>query len=120
LAANTKGTKNPRKKVQKGANLDETNRDNLDDFDQVPRRDKDLYGEGAAGKYGVKELSYKPGSADYINFISAFDDSSRFMVAVNKEINILETLSGKVLDILKHPKQVTQCFSFNDDKGIIS
>jgi hypothetical protein len=79
-----------------------------------------MYGEDAAGKHGIKELFYKPGNADYLNFISTFDDSAKFMVAVNKEIKILETLSGNVIDSLKHPKQVTQCFSFNDDMGIIS
>ena len=65
-------------------------------------------------------LAYTPKGTDYMNYISAFEDSDKFMLAVNKEIKILGSKKGNVIETLTHPKQVTQCFAFNDDTNIIS
>ena len=65
-------------------------------------------------------LLYTPKTTDYMNYIAAFDDSSKFMLAVNKEIKILGSIEGDWIETLVHPKQVTQWFSFNDDLNVIS
>ena len=86
----------------------------------MPQRKKDVYG-GADTHHGLhKTLAYELGNVDFINYISSFDDSSKFMAAVNKDIKIIDTQRGEVLRTLTHPKQVTQCYAFNDDQNILS
>ena len=91
----------------------------LNDFDQAPQRNKEVY--GAVGDDLVSQhLEFTLSNQDFINFISPFEDSSKFMLAVNKDINIIEVEKGSAVETFTHPKQVTQCFSFNDDNNIVS
>ena len=91
----------------------------LNDFDQAPQRNKEVY--GAVGDDLVSQhLEFALSNQDFINFISPFEDSSKFMLAVNKDINIIEVEKGSAVETFTHPKQVTQCFSFNDDNNIVS
>ncbi|CAI2372135.1 unnamed protein product [Moneuplotes crassus] len=118
---NRAGKKYTRRK-SKGASLNESRKHELNDFDQQ------LYSNN---KYEIESgvidadtltshLAYTPNTTDYMNYIAPFDDSSKFMLAVNKEVKILDSVEGNVLETLAHPKQVTQCFSFKDDEGIIT
>ena len=91
----------------------------INDFDQAPQRNKQIY--NAVGDDMItQKIEYTLSNQDFINYISPFDDSSKFMLAVNKDINIIEVEKGSVIETLTHPKQVTQWFSFNDDKNIVS
>lgn len=84
--------------------------------------------DGKANKYGeeyqddgtLKRLLYEPGNIDHINYISAFEESSKFMWAVNNKVQVLSSKDGSVLSTLDHPKQVTKCFAFNDDASIVT
>lgn len=106
---NRAGKKYTRKK-SKGANLNESRKQELNDFDQQ------LYNNN---KYEVESgiinpdtltthLAYSPKTTDFMNYIAPFDDSQKFMLAVNKEIKILDSQEGNVIETLVHPKQVTQ------------
>jgi len=75
---------------------------------------------GNSSNNNLESLKYTPGAVDYINFISPFDDSRKFLMAVNKDAMIMDSLSGEVRRTLPHPKQVTQLYAFNNDKSVIS
>jgi len=65
------------------------------------------------------QLEYSPTHIDYFEYFAPFEDSTKFMAAVNNSIKIFHTETGVLLNELLWPESVNQCLPiFNGQKTV--
>jgi hypothetical protein len=76
----------------------------INDFNQTPGARSDKYNQNAQDDGIATILNLKLNEIDYINYISPLEDSTMYLIAVNKEVKVIDTLTGAIEQTYEHPK----------------